>query len=218
MKKEFKMVKLFEDVLNLYSDNLNQLSEERRNRCQKLKHFVNSENKLNEANIKDLIDDSKSTDAKRIELSNTIYSVYKGVDSDGTLLFESDSQTRSGIVHKQRIFYEGFFNLLDKVDENEEITEGDVINILTGDVYIDCNCESHLYWGFAYKAFKNDYGLRKETREPKKNNVSLNGSACKHALSVLELINQSNTLYEEIAKDLNVLFQKYKKRSKLELR
>ena len=212
------MVKLFEDILNLYSDNLNQLSEERRNRCQKLKQFVNNENKLNEANIKDLVDDSKSTDPKRIELSNTIYSVYKGVDSDGTLLFESDSQTRSGIVHKQRIFYEGFFNLLDKVDENEEITEGDVINILTGDVYIDCNCESHLYWGFAYKAFKSDYGLRKETREPKKNNVSLNGSACKHALSVLKLINQSNTLYEEIAKDLNVLFQKYKKRSKLELR
>lgn len=206
------MIKLFEDVIDLYSDRLSRLSEERRNRCEKIKEFVSNEMRLNESNIKDLIDDSKSTDPKRIKLSNTIYSVYKGVDSDGTLLFESDSQTRSNIVHKQRIFYEGFFNLLDKVDENEEITEEDVINILTGDVYIDCNCESHLYWGFAYKAFKNDYGLRKETREPMKNNASLNGSACKHTLSVLELINHSNTLCEEIAKDLNTLFQKYKKR------
>lgn len=206
------MIKLFEDVINLYSDNLSQLSEERRNRCKKIKEFIENEKKLNEANMKELVDDSKSTDPKRIELSNTIYSEYKGVDSDGTLLFESDSQTRSGLVHKQRIFYNRFFDLLDKVDDNDEITVEDVIDILTGDVYIDCNCESHLYYGFAYKAFKNDYGLRKETREPMKNNVSLNGSACKHTLSVLELLNHSDTLYQEIAKDLNVLFQKYKKR------
>lgn len=207
------MIKLFEDVIDLYSNNLSQLSDERRCRCEKLKEFISNETKLNEANIEDLIDDSKSTDPKRIKLSSTIYSVYKGVDSDGTLLFESDSQTRSNVVHKQRIFYEGFFDLLDKVDENEQITNEDVINILTGDVYIDCNCESHLYWGFAYKAFKNDYGLKKETRKPVKNNVSLNGSACKHTLSVLELINHSNTLYDEIAKDLNVLFQRYKKKN-----
>ncbi len=206
------MRKLFEEIVSLCNDNLSEGYEENIRKRERLRVFVEKEKKLNEANIKDLIDDSKSTDPKRIKLSNTIYSAYKGVDSDGTLLFESDSQTRSGLIHKQRIFYEGFFNLLDKVDENKEITEEDVINILTGDVYIDCNCESHLYWGFAYKAFKNDYGLRKETRIPMKNNVSLNGSACKHTLSVLELLNKSDTLCKEIAKDLNVLFQKYKRR------
>lgn len=134
--------------------------------------------KLYEYNLKDIIDDSKSSDPKRIELAKSIYTEYKGVDSDGTLLFESDSQTRSGVTHRQRIFYEGFFNLLDKVDDNQKITDEDVVNILTGDLMIDCTCESFLYWAWAYKSWKANYGLRKETRAPKRNNTHLNGGAC----------------------------------------
>lgn len=169
---------------------------------------------LNEYNLKDVIDDSKASDPKRIELAKSIYTEYKGVDSDGTLIFESDSQTRSGITHRQRIFYEGFFNLLDKADENESITDEDVVNILTGDLMIDCSCESFLYWAWAYKSWKNNYGLRKELRAPKRNNVNLNGGTCKHVLSMLELLNRSDSLFDKIAEDLNSLFQSYKKTPK----
>lgn len=179
-----------------------------------IKLFEDVTNILNEANLKDLINDSKATDPERIRRAQSIYTEYTGLDSDGTLLFESDSQSKPDLIHKQRIFYEGFFNLLDKVDDNKEITKEDVLNILTGDVSIDCSCESHLYWAFAYKAWNNDYGLRKETRAPKRNNVGLNGSCCKHTLSVLELINKSDTLFDNIALDLNTLFQRYKKAPK----
>lgn len=303
------------------------------------------ESALLEANLKDLIDDSKATDPKRIELAKTIYTDYKGVDSDGTLLFESDSQTRSSLVHRQRVFYPGFFDLLDTVDAGDEITEEQAVEVITGDLMVDCscfvgdtlidtskgfkyisdievgdmvlthtgkykkvvkvfepyessivkvslgtrdlfctpnhpfytvegewipieecenktlvcyekesgtvspignpiiekledtalvynfeveddnsycvgqnrvvvhNCESFLYYAWAYKSWTNDYGLMKEPREPKRNNVELKGGACKHVLSVLDLINRSDTLFGEITKDLNVLFQRYKKRS-----
>ena len=174
---------------------------------------LDESDKLYEYNLKDVIEDSKSSDPKRIELAKSIYTEYKGVDSDGTLLFESDSQTRSGVTHRQRIFYEGFFNLLDKVDDNQKITDEDVVNILTGDLMIDCTCESFLYWAWAYKSWKANYGLRKETRAPKRNNTHLNGGACKHILSMLELLNRSDSLFDKIAEDLNNLFQEYKKSS-----
>lgn len=174
---------------------------------------LNESERLNEYSIADVINDSKSSDPRRIELAKSLYTEYKGVDSDGTLLFETDSQTRSGLGHKQQIFYPGFFDMLDKVDQNEEITEEDVLNILTGDLSLKCSCESFLYFAWAYKSWKNNYGLMKETRAPKRNNVNLNGGACKHCLSVLELINRSNTLFDKIAKDLNILFQHYKKQN-----
>lgn len=173
----------------------------------------NESEQLNEYNLKDVLDDSKANDPKRIELSKSLYTEYKGVDSDGTLIFETDSQTRSGLGHKQRIFYSGFFDLLDKVDQNESITDEDVVNILTGDLMLDCSCESFLYWAWAYKSWKEEYGLKKETRAPKRNNVNLKGGACKHCLSVLELINRSNSIFDQIAKDLNDLFQHYKKKN-----
>lgn len=173
----------------------------------------NESEQLNEYTLKDVLDDSKASDPKRIELSKSLYTEYKGVDSDGTLIFETDSQTRSNLGHRQRIFYEGFFDLLDKADQNEEITDEDVVNILTGDLMLDCSCESFLYWAWAYKSWKEEYGLKKETRAPKRNNVNLNGGACKHCLSVLELINRSDSIFDQIAKDLNDLFQHYKKQS-----
>lgn len=175
--------------------------------------IVSDLKQLNEADIQDLMNDSKATDSKRILLSRSLYSEYKGVDSDSTLLFETDSQTDEDLSYQQRIFYNRFFELLDKVDANEKIAQEDVVDILTGDVYIDCDCPSQLYWGWAYKSWNNDYGLRKETRKPERNNVDLKGAMCKHAISVLDLINKSDTLLDKIILDLNALFQAYKKRS-----
>ena len=103
-------------------------------------NHMNESTNLTEATITDIINDSKSSDPRRIALAKSLYTEYKGVDSDGTLLFETDSQTRSGLGHKQFIFYPGFFDMLDKVDQNEAITEEDVLNILTGDLSLKCTC------------------------------------------------------------------------------
>lgn len=172
-------------------------------------------NTLNEADLLDILNKARSETPKRVRRSQSLYSEYTGLDSDGTIMFHTDSQTRAGHNgHDQFIFYEGFFDLLDKVDAGEHISQEDVLDIITGDVMIRCTCEDFLYGGFAYMSWNNGYGLQKELRAPDVRNPNREGSACKHCLSVLNLINQSNTLFDTIAKDLDALFQRYKKMAK----
>lgn len=179
-----------------------------------LKEFIKG-NTLNEADLLDILNKARSETPKRIRRSQSLYSEYTGLDSDGTIMFHTDSQTRAGHNgHDQFIFYEGFFDLLDKVDAGEHISQEDVLDIITGDVMIRCTCEDFLYGGFAYMSWNNGYGLQKELRAPDVRNPNREGSACKHCLSVLNLINQSNTLFDTIAKDLDALFQRYKKMAK----
>lgn len=197
--------------LQIYKTSLDDLDSE----LSKIKDKFLNESQLNEVNLVDVMNDSKATDPKRVRLSQSLYSEYSGVDSDGTIMFHTDSQTRENHKgHDQFIFYEGFFNLLDKVDDGDHITQEDVLEIITGDLSLRCTCESFLYWAWAYKSWNNDYGLQKELRAPQRNNVNLDGGACKHLLSVLNLINQSSTLFDKIAKDLDNLFLRYKKQSK----
>ena len=171
--------------------------------------------RLNEADLLDILNKAKSETPKRVRRSQSLYSEYSGLDSDGTIMFHTDSQTRSAHDgHDEFIFYEGFFDLLDKVDAGDHITPEDVLEIITGDVMIRCTCEDFLYGGFAYMSWNNGYGLQKELRAPDVRNPNREGSACKHCLSVLNLINQSNTLFDKIAKDLDALFQRYKKLAK----
>lgn len=53
-----------------------------------------------------------------------------------------------------------------------------------------------------YKAWKDVYGLEKETRAPKRNNTRLKGALCKHLYSVIELLNEKRII-DLIARDLN---------------
>ena len=51
---------------------------------------------------------------------------------------------------------------------------------------VTCSCEAFRYWGYAYINSEMDtkHG-EKETRKPKKQNVELKGSICKHLEAVL---------------------------------
>lgn len=51
-------------------------------------------------------------------------------------------------------------------------------------------------------AWKDVYGLEKETRAPKRNNTRLRGGLCKHLYSVLELLNEKRII-DLITRDLN---------------
>lgn len=51
-------------------------------------------------------------------------------------------------------------------------------------------------------AWKDVYGLEKETRAPKRNNTRLQGALCKHLYSVIELLNEKRII-DLIARDLN---------------
>ena len=51
-------------------------------------------------------------------------------------------------------------------------------------------------------AWKDAYGLEKETRAPKRNNTRLRGGTCKHLYSVMDLLGERRII-ELIARDLN---------------
>ena len=51
-------------------------------------------------------------------------------------------------------------------------------------------------------AWKDVYGLEKETRAPKRNNTRLRGGLCKHLYSVLELLNQKRII-DLVTRDIN---------------
>lgn len=61
---------------------------------------------------------------------------------------------------------------------------------------------SFLYWAWKYKAYRDSYGLEKETRAPKRNNTRLKGALCKHLYSVIELLNEKRIL-DLITRDIN---------------
>lgn len=53
-----------------------------------------------------------------------------------------------------------------------------------------------------YKAWRDVYGLEKETRAPKRNNTQLKGALCKHLYSVIELLGQKRII-DLITRDIN---------------
>lgn len=54
------------------------------------------------------------------------------------------------------------------------------------DILVYCSCPDFLYRGFAYIAHKLGFGIKRETRPPRKRNPRLKGSVCYHLCAVLE--------------------------------
>lgn len=70
---------------------------------------------------------------------------------------------------------------------------------VSGDVKVRCSCEDFTYKGFAYMGTQLDYSLQSEPRFPSIRNPSLDGTVCKHCLSVLRKL---NLFYNKIADDM----------------
>lgn len=64
------------------------------------------------------------------------------------------------------------------------------------------NCPAFLYWGFKYMAWKNGYGLERETRVPRVRNPHQQGYVCKH-------IYQCCMVYPFISKTVAMKMRKY---------
>lgn len=71
--------------------------------------------------------------------------------------------------------------------------------LVAGDIKIQCSCEDFLYKGFAYMGTQLDYSLMDEPRFPQVRNPNLEGSVCKHGISVLSKL---NLFYGPIVRDI----------------
>jgi hypothetical protein len=114
-----------------------------------------------------------------------------------TLFFEGVDPLGSGRVHQIQVQIPSYKEISN--DKNTNYVEKLKLALNAGDVKIHCSCEDFLYQGFTYISWNLDYGLVPELRAPKIRNPKLKGTACKHALSVLQKINLFGIT---IAKDL----------------
>lgn len=158
---------------------------------------------LVEANIRQLKRTTLSQDPTRAKKSKNIQSKYIGISKYGVLNFETTSETHSTVKWYQELHFPSFNGFLNIIEQGDEIDENDVkMAIFGSDVKLSCDDPSFLYWSWKYKAWRDSYGLEKETRAPKRNNTRLQGALCKHLYSVVELLGESRIL-KLITRDLN---------------
>lgn len=154
--------------------------------------------------LEDIIKDSKQTDPQRIEKAETLVSTYQEIDKWGIFHFLTTSETSPGVQYKQEVYWPSIHQFKELYQSGGHITLEDFINVMeSNDIKITCEDKSFLYWAWAHKAAKNNYGIMVDPGAPTRNNVRLHGGTCKHMLSVLMLISGDPTTQEIMAKQLD---------------
>lgn len=158
---------------------------------------------LLEASMKQLKRKTLSEDPTRAKKSKHVQSKYIGISKYGVLNFETTSETYSGVTWYQEVHFPSFTGFMNIVEQGDEIEAEDVKKAMSSDnIKISCDDPSFLYWAWKYMAWKDVYGLEKETRAPKRNNTRLRGGLCKHLYSVIELLNEKR-IVDLVTRDLN---------------
>ena len=161
-------------------------------------------NKMYEASLRDIINDSKRTDPQRIIRAQGLTSTYLGLEDSGEFRFSTTSGTTQGQLWYQKIYWSNIHQFEELYVNGGHITPEDILKLMKENIRVTCDDMSFLYWAWAYKSWTAKYGLTPETRAPKRNNVKLHGGACKHILSVLDLIDSSEQIQKAMAADLDV--------------
>ena len=152
---------------------------------------------LLEKRMNQMMSDTENQTPKLAGRADFVKSDYIGMSKFGIYNFRTTSQTNQGLFWFQQLEVP---DLASKVID-EDITIDFIKNLVeANDIKVYCDCPAFLYWSLKYKANSNNYGIEPETRRPKRNNVRLQGSNCKHLQSVMQLL-KSGTPYEQMTKD-----------------
>jgi len=155
----------------------------------KVKRFIRigayfSKNKAQDDTIKELRENAKSKQVLQGKKYKNIDRIrYMGINKYGDLVFECNSESKSGKYTQNIRFYD--------LKERKPTSRDEVLDMLrNSDVGVSCNDPSFLYWGGARNATKNGYGIFTENREvsdPHKH-TKQNFVLCKHLIAVLHAV------------------------------
>lgn len=158
---------------------------------------------LAEASMSKLKRDTLTQDPTRAKKSKHVQSKYIGISKYGVLNFETTSETYSGVKWYQEVHFPSLSGFMNIIEQGDEIEAVDIQKAMKSDnIKVSCDDPSFLYWAWKYKAWRDVYGLEKETRAPKRNNTQLQGALCKHLYSVIELLGQKRII-DLITRDMN---------------
>ena len=165
-------------------------------------HIIREEIKLLlEKNNKDLRQDDPMFLKRRERSKQTPGSNYVGMQKNKTLIFKTNSHTEPGTVYTQKIRLKDLPKLVKEHKGKKPRLE--IVKLATqGDIAVHCDCPAFKYWGFEYKAKKEDYGIHKQDKSPDVRNPGLKGSMCKHLDNValvlpFNVVNITNDLRQQ---------------------
>lgn len=163
--------------------------------------YLSPEQLITEASALQLLRAASQTDPQRIVKAKIVKSSYSGISKFGELMFSTTSETVPGRRWYQSLeMSEKAFNEIFSVDKIP--TYNDMVEAINfSDIRVHCNCPSYKYWAWQYMGTRNNYSIIPEYRAPKRNNVALNGSACKHILSML-LAFSSGAMLKRVQNDI----------------
>lgn len=149
---------------------------------------INILSDIYEETVEDMKRGSWSTVRARVK-SQGLKSYYQGITKEGVIKYKTTSGTTPGKFWDQEVYLEDLPDVVQILEEDKNFTARDAIILaLRGNVKVYCNDLSFKYYGWQYMAWKRGYGLRPETRFPKKRNPNLTGETCKHLLSVFRVL------------------------------
>jgi len=112
---------------------------------------------------------------------------YKGIDRQGVLYFTTNSGTRDGLNHYQRVQLLDLKDSIELGKSDKRLTNLDLTNLAVfGNIKVYCSCESFRYYGWQYMSWELGYGLEPELRFPSARNPNLYSSVCKHLYLILK--------------------------------
>lgn len=149
---------------------------------------INILSNLYEETMEDIKKGSWELVKKRVK-SQGLVSTYLGVTKEGIIKYKTTSGTTKGKYWYQEVYLEDLPDVVQVLNEDSKFTARDALILaMRGNVKVYCNDLSFKYYGWQYMAWKKGYGLRPETRYPKKRNPSLTGIGCKHLCSVMRVL------------------------------
>lgn len=113
---------------------------------------------------------------------------FQGIDREGNLLYNTQSQTRPGLIHRQRIFLVDL-PLLMAIPDDDFTFRDRIIEAIWGDLKCECSCEDYGFGGFRYiLTTLNSVLGDEEHRRPDIRNPRLIGRGCKHLVNCIRIL------------------------------
>lgn len=140
--------------------------------------------KAMDSTIKELRDKAKDTQyLQNLRYKNINGIRYLGINNYGDLVFECNSEDKTG-KYKQNV---RFYDLKDRKPQSRD----EVLDMLrNSDVGVSCNDPSFLYWGGAYNATQQGHNIFVENRGLNDPNKATKEkfTLCKHLIAVLQAV------------------------------
>lgn len=188
--EEFLNTASLEELLEEYDLILEDTNYKRYNFLD-IMHYKRFRGTIQEATYKNLKDDSKSKDPKRLPKSKKIILRYTGLDENNYITFVATAEDpEKNKAEGKPTSYNTKVSLKDLIEVLKmqgKTTDLELVRAaIEGDIAVSCTCPASKYWGQQYVGTQKGYSIDKNDIAPTRNIPTQ--VVCKHILSTLQVL------------------------------